>query len=195
MSKQENRELLNKIFGALDDAPAQTARQGMKTTKVPGYPCFMCWGRWGGAELNQSGNNKGILFLPYLQAGQIPLSRYNGSTSLETPLDMVMTEVDNPFNMKVSITPSLNLSKLQVGEYYVYLVALLPAAVGNGNSPTPYWDGWLKSYSVELKDPANKDYFGLLNITREQWEKIKAADDENFQPYPLVSPDASLASV
>jgi|SRR6476661_936258 len=181
MSKQENRELISKIFGALsDDAPAQT-RQGMKTTKVPGFPVFTCWGRWGGAEVNQSGNNKGILFLPYLQTGQMPLNRFNGSTSLESPLEMVTTGVDNPYNMKVSITPSLNLSKLQVGEFYVYLVALLPAAVGNGNNPTPYWDGWLKSYSVELKDPANKDYFGLLNMTREQWETIKAADDDDFQ--------------
>jgi hypothetical protein len=41
MSKAENRELLGKIFGALEDTP-QGARQGMKTTKVPGYPVFTC---------------------------------------------------------------------------------------------------------------------------------------------------------
>jgi len=190
MSKAENRELLGKIFGALEDTP-QAARQGMKTTKVPGYPVFTCWGRWGGAELNEAGNNKGLLFLPYLQTGQMPLHRYNGATSLETPLEMVMTGIDNPFNMKVSITPSLNLSGLRVGEYYFYSLALLPAAVGGGSKPTPYWDGWLKSYSVELKDPSNKDYFALLNLTREQWEKIKVSDD-NFQPLPFATSDNAV---
>jgi hypothetical protein len=195
VSKEENRQLLGKIFGALDDTP-QTRQQGMKTTKVPGYPVFFCWGRWGGSEPNEAGNLKGILFLPYLQTGQMPLNRYNGSTSLETPLEMVTTGVDNPFNMKVSITPSLNLSGLKVGEYYVYLVALLPAAVGGGGKPTPYWDGWLKAYSVEVKDSANKDYFGLLNMTREQWEKIKAADD-SFQSsaYVHTSDNGGVATI
>jgi hypothetical protein len=195
MSKQENRELLTKIFGAFDDSP-QPRQQGMKTTKVPGFPVFFCWGRWGGAESNEAGNNKGLLFLPYLQTGQMPLNRYNGSTSLETPLEMVTTGVDNPFNMKVSITPSLNLSGLKVGEYFIYLVALLPAAVGGGGKPTPYWDGWLKSYSVEIKDPTNKDYFGLLDMTRKQWEKIKAADDD-FQalPYIHTSDNGDVATV
>jgi hypothetical protein len=184
MSNQENKALLGKIFGVLEDTP-QSKSQGMKTTKVPGYPTFFCWGRWGGSEPNEAGNLKGLLFLPYLQTGQMPLNRYNGSTSLETPLEMVTTGVDNPFNMKVSITPSLNLSGLKVGEYFYYLVALLPAAVGGGGKPTPYWDGWLKSYSIDMKDPTNKDYFGLLNMTHEQWEKIKAADD-NFQSLPFA---------
>ena len=195
MSKEQNKQLLGKIFGALDDTP-QTRQQGMKTTKVPGYPVLFCWGRWGGSEPNEAGNLKGILFLPYLQTGQMPLNRYNGSTSLETPLEMVTTGVDNPFNMKVSITPSLNLSGLKVGEYYVYLVALLPAAVGGGGKPTPYWDSWLKAYSVEVKDSANKDYFGLLNMTREQWEKIKAADD-SFQSsaYVHTSDNGGVATI
>ena len=73
----QNRELLSKIFGALHDTPSQDKKQGMNTTSVAGYPVFICWGRWGGSEVNQSGNNKGFIFLPYLQTGQMPLSRYS----------------------------------------------------------------------------------------------------------------------
>ncbi len=185
MGNPQNRELLSKIFGALDDTPTQS-KQGMKTTSVAGYPVFICWGRWGGSEVNQSGNNKGFIFLPYLQTGQMPLSRYNGSTALETPLDMVMSEVENPYNCKVSITPSLNTNRLEVGEYYLFTLALKPAAVGNGNNPTPYWDGWLKAYAANLSD-LNKEYFSLLNITRNQWTKIKAAADDDYvdaEPVP-----------
>jgi hypothetical protein len=71
VSNQENKQLLNKIFGVLDDSP-QARQQGMKTTKVPGYPDFFCWGRWTGAEVNEAGNNKGFFFSLTCRQGKCP---------------------------------------------------------------------------------------------------------------------------
>ena len=160
----------------------------MKTTNVPGYPVILCWARWGGSELNSSGNNKAFLFLPYLQTGQMPLTKYNGSTSVETPLDMVMSEVANPYNCKVGVTPSLNISKLIEGEYYSFVLALKPAAVGNGNNPTPYWDGWIKAVGATPSD-VFKDYFALFNITKTQWSKIKVSRDGDEEEELDDTPD------
>jgi hypothetical protein len=174
---KEGREFISTILKLGDTGPEPTARQGMKTTNVAGYPVILCWARWGGSELNASGNNKAFLFLPYLQSGQMPLTKYNGATSVETPLDMVMSEVANPYNCKVGVTPSLNISKLVEGEYYSFVLALKPAAVGNGNNPTPYWDGWIKAVGATPSD-VFKDYFALFNVTKTQWSKIKVSRDE-----------------
>jgi hypothetical protein len=173
---KEGRDFISSLIRIADTGSETVARQGMKTTNVSGYPVTLAWGRWGGSELNASGNNKAFLFLPYLQSGQIPLFKYNGSTSIETPLDMVMSDIPNPYNCKLGVTPSLNISKLVEGEYYSYLLALKPAAVGNGNNPTPYWDGWLKSVGASPND-VFKDYFALFNITKTQWAKIKVSRD------------------
>ena len=175
---KEGRELMSNILRVGDTGSETSVRQGMKTTKVAGYPVILCWARWGGSELNASGNNKAFLFLPYLQSGQMPLTKYNGITSVETPLDMVMSEIPNPFNCKVGITPSLNISKLIEGEYYSFLLALQPGAVGNGNNPTPYWDGWIKAAGSSPSDVL-KDYFALLNITKNQSAKSKISRDDD----------------
>jgi hypothetical protein len=175
---KEGRDLMTSIIQIGNTGPENTVRQGMKTTKVAGYPVFLCWARWGGSEINASGNIKAFLFLPYLQSGQIPLQKYNGVTSVETPLDMVMSEITNPYNCKVGITPSLNISRLIEGEYYSFILALQPAAVGNGNNPTPYWDGWIKAVNLSPND-VFKDYFALLSITKAQWLKLKVSRDEN----------------
>ncbi|HAT77549.1 MAG TPA: hypothetical protein DCS19_12165 [Flavobacterium sp.] len=175
---KEGRDLISSILMIGDTGSETTARQGMKTTNVAGYPVILCWARWGGSEPNASGNNKAFLFLPYLQSGQMPLTKYNGATSVETPLDMVMSEVANPYNCKVGITPSLNISKLIEGEYYSFVIALRPAAVGNGNNPTPYWDGWIKAVGPSPSD-VFKDYFALFNVTKNQWTKIKVSRDDD----------------
>lgn len=184
---KESRDFLSNIISLANATDTPAARTGMKTTNVPGYPVMLVWARWGGSELNASGNNKAFLFLPYLQSGQMPLTKYNGATSVETPLDMVMSEVPNPYNCKVGVTPSLNISKLIEGEYYSFVLALKPAAVGGGGNPTPYWDGWIKAVGLSPSD-VFKDYFALFNITKTQWEKVKVSrnqfDDEDDEDEP-----------
>lgn len=179
---KEGRDFITSLVKLADTAPETSVRQGMKTTNVPGYPLTLAWGRWGGSELNASGNNKAFLFLPYLQTGQMPLFKYNGASSIETPLDMVMSDVPNPYNCKLGITPSLNISKLIEGDYYSYTLALKPAAVGNGNNPTPYWDGWLKSVGANPSE-VFKDYFALFNVTKTQWSKVKISRDDNDEEH------------
>lgn len=174
---KEGRDFISSLLKVADAGSESAVRTGMKTTSVAGYPVLIAWGRWGGSELNASGNNKAFLFLPYLQSGQMPLQKYNGSTSVETPLDMVMSEVPNPYNCKLGITPSLNISKLIEGEYYSYVLALKPAAVGNGNNPTPYWDGWLKAVGNSPSD-VFKEYLALFNLTKTQWGKVKVSHQE-----------------
>lgn len=178
MATKEGRDFITSLVKLADTGSETVARQGMKTTKVPGYPIFLTWGRWGGSELNASGNNKAFLFLPYLQTGQMALQKYNGATALETPLDMVMSEVDNPYNCKLGVTPSLNISKLIEGEYYNYILALLPAAVGNGNNPTPYWDGWIKAVGSNPSE-LFKEYMALYAVTKSHWSKIKVSRDDD----------------
>jgi hypothetical protein len=172
---QQGRELISSILKFADAGSEATVQQGMKTTNVAGYPVILSWARWGGSEVKASGNNKAFLFLPYLQSGQMPLQKYNGVSSIETPLDMVMSEVPNPYNCKVSVTPSLNISKLVEGEYYSFVLALKPAAVG-GSNPTPYWDGYIKAVGVNTSD-VFKDYLALLGTTKTPWAKIKVNPD------------------
>lgn len=178
MASKESRDFIASLVKLADTTP-DTARSGMKTTKVPGYPIFLTWGRWGGTELTASGNTKAFLFLPYLQTGPMPLQKYNGVSSLETPLDMVMSDVPNPYNCKINVTPSLNVSRLQEGDYYAYIIGLLPAAVsgGGGNNTTPYWDGWLKGFGSAHSD--FKEYFSLFNTTKSHWTKLKKIEDND----------------
>lgn len=141
----DGRQFLNSILKLADTPDAGAARTGMKTTNVASYPIFLSWGRWGGCELNGSGTNKAFLFLPYLQLGPMPLLKYTGASAMETPLDMVMSGVPNPYNCKVTVTPELNISRLVEGEFYHFILAMKPAAIGGGSNPTPYWDGYLKA--------------------------------------------------
>lgn len=176
----DGRQFLNSILKLADSPETGAARTGMKTTNVASYPIFLGWGRWGGSELNASGNNKAFLFLPYLQSGPMPLTKYNGASAIETPLDMVMSEVPNPYNCKVTVTPSLNISRLVEGEFYHFILAMKPAAVGGGANPTPYWDAYLKAIGSTPND-VFKEYFNLFSITKSYWAKIKVnpLDDEH----------------
>jgi len=185
---KESRDLMAKILKVGDIANETNPRHGMKTTSVSGYPVTLCWARWGGSEINASGNNKAFLFLPYLQSGQMRLTKYNGATSVETPLDMVVSGVPNPYNCKVGVTPSLNISKLIEGEYYSFVLALRPAAVGGGSSLTPYSDGWIKAV-VPTPNDVFKDYFGLFNVTRNQWLKNQLSRDEEDEEPEHDTPD------
>ena len=68
---KEGRELMSSIIKLGDTGSETSARQGMKTTNVPGYPIILAWARWGGYEPNSSGNNKAFLFVPYINMGQM----------------------------------------------------------------------------------------------------------------------------
>lgn len=56
------------------------------------------------------------------------------------------------------------------------MLALKPAAVGNGNNPTPYWDGYLKAAGVNPNE-VFRDYLALLATTKSQWAKLKVTQD------------------
>jgi len=190
VATKEGRDFVSSIIKLADVGSEPTVRQGMKTTNVAGYPIFMTWARWGGSEVNASGNTKAFLFLPYLPLGQMPLQKFNGVSSIETPLNMVMSEVPNPYNCKLSITPSLNTSKLLEGEYYSLVLVLKPAAVGNGNNPTPYWDGYIKAVGINPSD-VFKDCFSLFATTKTQWSKLKVTHDREDEDYEV---DAAINS-
>jgi len=168
----DGRQFLSNILKLADAPEVSTRSGGMKTTNVVSYPLFLGWGRWGGCELNASDNNKAFLFLPYLQSGQMPLTKYNGASSMETPLDMVMSEIPTPYNCKVTVTPSLNVSKLVVGDFYHFILAMKPAAFGSGANPTADWDAYLKAIGSTPND-VYKEYFALFNITKTPWAKVK----------------------
>ena len=166
----ENRKLIGSIL-KLAEAP-EARSQGMKTTNVPGFPLYLCWARWGGSELNASGNNKAFLFLPYLQSGQMPLQKFDDTSSIESPLSMVASGVPNPYNCKLSVTPSLNISHLVEGEFYWFVVSLKPAAVTGGGNSTPYWDGHVKAFGSNINE-VFKDYVALFSSTKAHWQKMR----------------------
>lgn len=168
----DGRDFINNLLKVAAPAEARTASVGMKTTSVLGFPLFLCWGRWGGAELNSSGNNKAFLFLPYQQAGQLDLLKFDNTSSIESPLNMVASGAVNPYNCKVSVTPSLNISHLITGEFYFYVLSLKPAAVSSGGNTTPYWDGWLKA-AGDSPNEISKDYFAQFALTKSHWKRMK----------------------
>jgi len=169
----DSRQFLNSIL-KLADPPEVSVRTGRKTTNVASYPIFLTWGRWGGSELNSSGTNKAFLFLPYLQLGPMPLLKYTGASAMETPLDMVMSGMPNPYNCKATVTPDLNISKLIEGDFYHFILSMKPGAVGNGSNPTAYWDAYLKAIGSTPND-VYKEYFSLFNSTKAHWEKLKVS--------------------
>ena len=153
-------------------------RSGMQTTNVPGFPLFMCWGRWGGTEANPSGNLKAFLLIPHITLPQAPLIKYNGASAIENPLDIVMGGVVNPYNCKVTVPPAMNVSKLVEGEIYPFTLALKPAAVGGSGKPTPYWDGYLKSFATSPNE-AYKSVIALYHQTMKDWSDMKVTTNDS----------------
>ncbi|MCC3575242.1 MAG: hypothetical protein JGK30_25955 [Microcoleus sp. PH2017_40_RAT_O_B] len=168
----DGRELLDKMFSLVQTPEARAASAGMKTTNVAGFPLFLTYGRWGGAEANQSGNVKAFLFLPYLQTSPMPLTKFDNTTSIESPLNMVASGVPNPYNCKCSIVPSLNTSFLIEGEFYWFLLSAKPAAMNMGGTVTPYWDASLKAAGENLNEVA-KDFFAQFALTKGHWKRMK----------------------
>lgn len=177
---QQGLDFLSGLVKLVDIKESGMGRTGgIKTTNVAGYPLFMFWAVWGATELSNSGVTKVFLFSPYLQRGEMPLVKVTGVTAVESPLDMILSEIPTPYNCKLSISPTLDVSRLKLNEVYACVGALRPAAmIGETNGrkngqATPYWDGWLKSVGA---DPLEifKDLLDQYALTKNQWQQFKA---------------------
>ena len=73
VATQQESELISSIILFGDIGSEATVRLLMNTTHLAGYPVILSRARWGGSEVNTSGNNQAFLFLPYLQSGQMPI--------------------------------------------------------------------------------------------------------------------------
>ncbi len=153
-------------------ANSQNIVAGMKTTLIVGYPAVSCWAMWVGAEVNDKGVTKATLCLPYFQNSMVAMTKFSGATSLETPLDMVASEIINPYNMKLGVTPGLDIGTLVNGECYYFLLAIKPAGFNQGGNVTSYWDGAIKAVGSKA-NPVFKDYFDLFTTTTTQWASHK----------------------
>jgi hypothetical protein len=182
-------DVIDRILRSGEGAEVAT-RTGMKTTNVVGYPLMTCWARWGGSEPNQSGNLKAILFLPYVQSGLVSLIKPSGGSSMESPVDMVSANVPNPYNIKASINPFLNISALQDGEYYSFILAIKPGAFTQGGNTLAYWDAWIMRVDADCQE-AYRPYLALLQSTLKFWEKLKATVTQHIHgsnSFPLPPP-------
>lgn len=200
---QEGRDFLSGLVKLVDIQESGMGRTGgIKTTNVAGYPLFMFWAVWCATELSNSGVTKAFLFLPYLQRGEMPLIKVTGISAVETPLDMILSGMPIPYNCKVSVSPTLDVSRLKANEIYAFVGALRPAAMigetggrKNGQA-TPYWDGWIKSVG---NDPSEiyKDLLEQYALTKNQWQEFKGHKNgvNDFEstklPLPPKPPDFS----
>ncbi|MDF0556673.1 hypothetical protein [Kamptonema sp. UHCC 0994] len=76
--------------------------------------------------------------------------------ALESPLELVLSEVDNPYNCKVKVTPSLNVSALKDGSYYSYLLALKPAGYTSRGTVLVIGMAILKQFLLRLTLPISR---------------------------------------
>jgi hypothetical protein len=181
------RDLLDKLLHIA--SPAEQKRRDPslpKSTSIAGYPLFVAWGVWQGTEVNTSGTVKGLIFSSYLQNGTSGLTKFGGASAIENPLDM-MVSAETPFNCKVSLSNcAVDVASLAQGEFYVFLLALKPAAANIGGKITPYWDAHLKYATRKLKDSQIQSYFKDFYECRQQWTKYLNADKNlHLPPLPL----------
>ena len=169
----ESRQLLTDLLKFANAGSGnQIKAAGMKTTLIVGYPAVSCWAMWVGAEVNDKGATKATLCLPYFQNSMVAMTKFSGAISLETPLDMVASEIINPYNMKLGVTPGLDIGKLVSGECYYFLLAIKPAGFNQSGNVTSYWDGAIKAVGTKA-NPVFKDYFDLFTTTTTQWASHK----------------------
>jgi hypothetical protein len=163
----ESRQLLTDLLKIAGSGSSPTRSSGMKTTLIAGYPVFASWGTWIGHETNEKGVTKATLCVPYLQNAMVAMTKFSGATSLETPLDMFASEIINPYNCKLNVTPGIDLNRLVNGKSYYFLLAVKPAGFIQSGNVTSYWDGAVKA--VGDKASIFKEYFDLLTSTVAQW--------------------------
>jgi len=190
----ESRQLITDLLKFANvSGNSQNKAAGMKTTLVAGYPVVCFWAMWVGAEVNDKGVTKATLCLPYIQNSMVAMTKFSGATSLETPLDIVASEIFNPYNCKLGVTPGLDLGKLVNGECYYFLLAIKPAGFNQSGNVTSYWDGCIKGFGTKAND-VYKDYFNLYTTTTTQWAMHKKSlepkslrEDEDYQELPADS--------
>jgi len=190
----ESRQLIADLltFANAGNSP-QTKAAGMKTTLISGHPVFASWAMWIGAETNEKGVTKATLCLPYIQNPMVAMVKYSGASSLETPLDMVASEIINPYNCKLSVTPGVDIGRLVSGKCYYFLLAMKPAGFNQSGNVTSYWDGAIKAVG-DKANPVFKDYFDLFTTTAAQW----VAHQKSLESPPLHDIDdgyQELASI
>jgi hypothetical protein len=169
----ESRQLITDLLKFANGGnSSQTKAAGMKTTPIAGYPVFASWAMWVGAETNDKGVVKATLCLPYLQNSMVAMTKFSGASSLETPLDMVASEIVNPYNCKLGVTPGIDIARLVSGESYYFLLAMKPAGFNQSGNVTSYWDGAIKGVGGKA-NPVFKDYFDLFTTTTAQWAAHK----------------------
>jgi len=176
----ESRQLITNLLEFANGGKTQQKAAGMKTTLIAGYPVFASWAMWIGAETNDKGIVKATLCLPYLQNSMVAMTKFSGASSLETPLDMVASEIINPYNCKLAVTPGVDIGQLVSGKSYYFLLALKPAGFNQSGNVTSYWDGAIKAVGGKA-NPVFKDYFDLFKTTIAQW----AAHKNSLDPAPL----------
>lgn len=190
----ESRQLITDLLRFANGGNSQQTKvAGMKTTLIAGYPIFASWAMWIGAETNDKGIVKATLCLPYVQNAMVAMVKYSGVSSLETPLDMVASEIVNPYNCKLSVTPGVDIGQLISGKVYYFLLAMKPAGFNQSGNVTSYWDGAIKGVGNKASS-VFKDYFDLFAATSAQW----AAHKKSLEPVPLhddVNDYQELASV
>jgi hypothetical protein len=190
----ESRQLIADLLTFANAGNSQqTKAAGMKTTLISGHPVFASWAMWIGAETNDKGVTKATLCLPYIQNPMVAMVKYSGVSSLETPLDMVASEIVNPYNCKLSVTPGVDIGRLVSGKSYYFLLAMKPAGFNQSGNVTSYWDGAIKAVG-DKANPVFKDYFDLFTTTAAQW----AAHQKSLESAPLHDIDdgyQELASI
>ena len=194
----ESRQLITDLLKFANAGSGNQAKAaGMKTTLIAGYPVFASWAMWVGAETNEKGVTKASLCLPYVQNAMVAMTKFSGASSLETPLDMVASEIINPYNCKLGVTPGLDIARLVSGEVYYFLLAMKPAGFNQSGNVTSYWDGAIKGIGPKA-NPVFKDYFDLFTTTTAQWAAHKKSLEsslhdvsDDFQDLASISPDGA----
>jgi len=185
LTAEENRSFVNRIL-TLTETPQKAAVAGVKTTPIVGYPLYITWGHWGGIQLNEKGVQKALLLLPYVANGQVALTDIFGESSIESPLKIVASEIITPVNLKIGITPTLNLSNFVINEYYAFLIAAKPAAFIQSGNALPYTDGYILAADSD-PNVTFKELFTSFKQAKSVWDKLKIqrAQNNHAPHYPL----------
>lgn len=195
----ESRQLITNLLEFANGGKTQQKAAGMKTTLIAGYPVFASWAMWVGAEINEKGVTKASLCLPYVQNSMVAMTKFSGVSSLETPLDMVASEIINPYNCKLAVTPGLDIARLVSCQVYYFLLAMKPAGFNQSGNVTSYWDGAIKAIGPKASS-VFKDYFDLFTATASQWAAHKKSlgslmppepDDDHHQEFASLSHDGT----
>ena len=104
----QSRQLISDILKLASPGAASAKAAGMKVTAIAGYPVFLCWAMWVGAEANANGVNKAILCLPYLQNPNVALTKFSGNIALRANVTTVFKCCIYTFSYSFKLFKSLS---------------------------------------------------------------------------------------